>query len=281
MIRANIEVRPLTPLIGADIRGVDLSQDIDDETCRDLRQALLDHLVIVLPDQRIDPASQLSFARRFGEIEPPHPVFDTVDGQPEITVIEHGGEKPQPYNDEWHTDVTFRAKPAMASILHAQILPEIGGDTLWANMYAAYEALSPAIKNLIDDMVGVHDYYRAFGDVLLERPGGLEKLLEDMRKLPPVEHPVVRTHPETGYKGLFVNRSFTRRIKGLSTVESNHLLALLFEHAEHPNFQMRHRWRQHDLVMWDNRCTMHLASSDFTGLRRMHRITLLGERPYH
>jgi taurine dioxygenase len=281
MAQTKMNIRPLTPLIGAEVTGIDLTLGLDDEAYRGLRKALLDHLVIVLPDQRIDPSKQVAFAKMFGDIEPPHPVFDTVEGHPEITVIEHGGTKHQPYNDEWHTDVTFRSKPAMASILHARILPEIGGDTLWASMYAAYESLSQPIKSLIEDMVAVHDYYRGFADVLLEKPNGIEKLLNDMRKLPPVEHPVVRTHPETGRKGLFINRSFTRRIKSLTTVESNHLLALLFEHSEHPNFQMRHRWREHDLLMWDNRCTMHLASSDFTGLRRMHRITVLGDRPYH
>jgi taurine dioxygenase len=279
MPRANLEIRRITPLIGAEIHGIDLTRELDEPTYGDLRQALLDHLVIVLPGQRIRPTQQLSFARRFGEVEPPHPVFETLAEQPEITIIQHGGEGAQPYNDEWHTDVTFRAEPAMGTVLHAQVLPEIGGDTLWANMYAAYDSLSPCIRELINDMVAVHDYYRGFADVVLGKPGGQEKLLGDLRNFPPVEHPVVRMHPETKRKGLFVNRSFTRRIKGLTTVESDHLLALLFEHAEHPNFQMRHRWRLHDLVMWDNRCTMHLAASDFVGLRRMHRITVLGDRP--
>jgi len=130
-------------------------------------------------------------------------------------------------------------------------------------------------------MTAVHDYYMAFADAVLDGRGGLEKLLSDVRKFPPVEHPVVRPHPETGRKGLFVNRSFTRKIAGLSPVESDHLLRLLNEHAEHPNYQVRHHWRVHDLAMWDNRCTMHLATSNFTELRRMHRITLLGDRPYH
>jgi taurine dioxygenase len=281
MAHATIEIDPITPLIGAEIHGVDLSRKIDEETYTALRQALLDYLVIILPDQQIEPEQQLAFARNFGEVEPPHPVFDTLKEQPEITIIEHGGEKSLPYNDEWHTDVTFRAQPPMASILHARTLPTIGGDTLWANMYAAYDALSSPIRELVNSMAAIHDYYRAFGDIVLEGRGGLEKLLDDMRKLPPVQHPVVRTHPETRHKSLFVNRGFTRRINGLTMVESNHLLDMLFEHTEHPNFQVRHRWRQHDVAMWDNRCTMHLASSDFTGLRRMHRITLLGDTPYH
>lgn len=281
MAHANLEVRPLTPVIGAEILGVDLSHELDEGTCRDIRQALLDHLMIVLPNQRIDAAAFVTFARRFGEIEPPHPVFDVVAEQPEVTIIEQDGTDASLYNNIWHTDTTFRAEPAMATMLCAQVLPEIGGDTVWSSSYAAYDALAAPIRELIGDMTAVHDYYGAFAEAVLDGRGGIDKLVEDVRQFPPVEHPVVRTHPETGRLGLFVNRSFTRRIKGLSSVESDYLLRLLYELAEHPNFQIRHRWRSHDLAVWDNRCTMHLASSNFTGLRRMHRITLLGERPYH
>ena len=281
MASANIEVRSLTPVIGAEISGVDLAREVDDGTIRDIRQALLDYLVIFLPDQKIGAGDLVAFARRFGEIEPPHPVFDVVPDEPKVTIIEQDGTDASLYNNIWHTDVTFRAEPAMATILHAQILPRNGGDTVWASSYAAYEELSPPIKSLIEDMTAVHDYYGAFGEAVLNGRGGMDKLLQDIRKFPPVEHPVVRTHPETGRKGLFVNRSFTRRIAGLSPVESDYLLRLLCEHAEHPNYQVRRRWRVDDLALWDNRCTMHLATSNFTELRRMHRITLLGDRPYH
>ena len=239
---------------------------------------MLDHLVIVFPGQEIGPAEQLAFARRFGEVEPPHPVFGRVPEVPEVTVIEQDGGAGDLYNDVWHTDVTFRARPAMASILHARVVPA-GGDTLWSSLYAPYEALSPAIRGMIGELSAVHDYYMAFGETVLAGRGGIRKLAEDVLALPPVEHPVVRTHPETGRKALFVNRVFTRSIKGLSSIESDHLLRLLCEFAEHPNYQLRHRWRQGDLAMWDNRCTMHLATSNFSGHRRMHRVTLLGDRP--
>lgn len=281
MTRANLEIRPITPTLGAEIHGVDLSHGLDDETFADIKQALLDHLVVFLPDQRIGPSDQLAFAKRFGEIEPPHPYFSVVDDQPEVTVIEQDGTADSDYNDAWHTDVTFRAEPAMASILHAQIVPPSGGDTLWSSLYGPYEALSPSIRDMIEDKVATHDYYNSFGEIVLKGPGGLDKLLDDVRRFPPIEHPVVRTHPETGRKGLFVNRVFTHRIKGMSWVESDHVLRMLCEIAEHPNYQIRWHWRPYDLAIWDNRCTMHLATSDFTGHRLMHRITVLGDRPYH
>lgn len=281
MAHANLEIRPLTPFIGAHVLGVDLARPVDDARLADIRQALLDHLVIVLPEQKIGPGDMLAFAKRLGDVEPPHPVFPVVAEQPEVTIIEQDGTQASLYNDIWHTDVTFRAEPAMATILHAKTLPAVGGDTVWASSYAAYDALSAPIRDTIEDMVAIHDYYGAFAEAVLDGRGGMEKLVEDIRKFPPVAHPVVRTHPETGRKGLFVNRSFTRRIDGLSPVESDYLLRLLCEHAEHPNFLTRHRWRVDDLAIWDNRCTMHLACSNFTGHRLMHRITLLGDRPVH
>lgn len=277
---ANIEVRPLTPTIGAVIEGVDLGRELDDDTCRDIRRAMLDRLVVILPDQRIGPAEQVAFARRFGEIEPPHPVYDTVPEAPEVTVIEQDGTPQALYNDVWHTDVTFREKPAMATVLHCRIAPEAGGDTLWSSLHAAYEALSPRVRDMIEDLTATHDYYMSFGEAVLAGRGGIEKLARDIVALPPRKHPVVRTHPETGRKGLFVNRTFTKHIDGLGYVERDYVLRMLCEVAEHPNHQVRWAWRPHDLAMWDNRCTMHIATSDFTGPRRMHRITLLGDRPY-
>jgi len=279
---ANIDVRPINPTIGAVIEGVDLSREIDEATCRDIRQAMLDHLVVILPDQKIGPAEQLAFARRFGEVEPPHPVFDVVPEVPEVTVIQQDGTQNSLYNDVWHTDVTFRETPAMASILHCQQVPETGGgDTLWSSLIAPYEALSPKVREMIEDMTATHDYYISFGETVLKGRGGIEKLAQDIIALPPQEHPVVRTHPETGKKGLFVNRTFTKHINGLGYVERDYILRMLCEFAEHPNYQMRWTWRPHDLAMWDNRATMHIATSNFTSPRKMHRITLLGDRPVH
>ena len=279
---ANIDVRPRNPTIGADIHGVDLSQDLDDQTVADIRQAMLEHLVVFLPEQRIGPAEQLAFARRFGEVEPPHPVFDVVPEVPEVTVIHQDGTAASLYNDVWHTDVTFREKPAMATMLHCQVVPTTGGgDTLWSSLHAPYDALSPKVRDMVEDMTATHDYYMAFGESVLNGRGGIEKLARDIIALPPMEHPVVRTHPETGRKGLFVNRTFTKHINGLGYVERDHILRMLCEFAEHPNYQVRHTWKPHDMALWDNRATMHIATSNFTSPRKMHRITLLGDRPYH
>jgi taurine dioxygenase len=281
-----LTLRPITPSIGVEIVGVQLSR-IDDEDFARLHRALLDRQVIVLRDQQLSPEDHLAFARRFGELEPPHPVFAHLPDHPEVSVLETRGNEGI-YNDEWHTDVTFRAQPALGSILYARIIPENGGDTLWASMYAAYEALSPAIKRGIEGLSAIHDicgggpYGRTanFRESVLSQPNGLQRLAEIQQKFPPMSHPLVRVHPETGRRALFVNRSFTTRIEGLSKLESAWLLGLLLEHMEQVNFQMRHRWRANDLVMWDNRCTQHLAVSDYAPAHRlMHRITVQGDRP--
>jgi taurine dioxygenase len=281
-----LTLRPITPGIGVEIAGVQLSQIGDDDFAR-LHQALLDRLVIVLRDQQLSPEDHLAFAGRFGELEPPHPVFAHLPDHPQVSVLETRGNEGI-YNDEWHTDVTFRTRPALGSILYARIVPEEGGDTLWANMYAAYEALSPAIKRTIEGLSAVHDicgggpYGRTanFRESLLARPDGLQRLGEIQREFPPMTHPVVRVHPETGRKALYVNRSFTTHIEGLSKLESAWLLGLLLEHVEQVSFQMRHRWRANDLVMWDNRCTQHLAVSDYAPAHRlMHRVTVQGDQP--
>jgi taurine dioxygenase len=281
-----LTLRSITPSIGVEIAGVQLP-GIDDEDFARLHRALLDRQVIVLRDQQLSPEDHLAFARRFGELEPPHPVFAHLADHPEVSVLETQGNEGI-YNDEWHTDVTFRAQPALGSILYARIVPENGGDTLWASMFAAYEALSPAIKRAIEGLSAIHDicgggpYGRTanFRESVLGQPNGLQRLAEIQQKFPPMSHPLVRVHPETGRRALFVNRSFTTRIEGLSKLESAWLLGLLLEHMEQVNFQMRHRWRPNDLVMWDNRCTQHLAVSDYAPAHRlMHRITVQGDRP--
>lgn len=279
MARANLAVRPLTPLIGAEIEGVDLSRPLDDATFADVHDALLKHLVIFFRDQEITPEQQVAFARKFGEIEPPHPVFDKVKDCPEVTLIEQKGDKGI-YNDEWHTDVTFRETPALASILYAKIIPPVGGDTLFASMYTAYEALSAPMKRLVEGLSAVHDITEGFGDIVTTKDG-LAKARAMQDKFPPVVHPVVRTHPVTGRRALFVNRSFTTRILGLTKIESQNLLRMLLEHCEQSNFQARFRWEKGSIAMWDNRCTMHYAANDYSPHHRlMHRVTVVGDKPY-
>lgn len=281
-----VDIRALTPNIGAEIAELDLTQ-IDSGTFSLIRQALLDHLVIIFRGQTLAPEDHLAFARRFGELESPHPVFAHLPDHPQISVLENRGTKGV-YNDEWHTDVTFRPAPALGSILYARVVPENGGDTLWSNMYAAYETLSEPLKKMIAGLTAVHDicgvgpYGRVpnYREIVLATPDGQQRLSEIEREFPPVSHPVVRLHPETDRPSLFVNRSFTIRIEGMSKLESAWLLGLLLEHAEQTGFQFRHRWRQDDLVMWDNRCTQHLAMADYAPAHRlMHRITVLGDRP--
>ena len=281
MAQANIEVRPLTPLIGAEIEGVDLSRPLKDGALRDIKDALHKHLVIFFRDQDITPEQHVAFARRFGEIEPPHPVFDRVRECPEVTIIEQKGERSL-YNDEWHTDVTFRSEPAMASILRCKVTPPVGGDTLWASMYAAYDTLSEPVKRLVEGLTAVHDITEGFGDVVASGPDGIKKLRAMQEKFPPVVHPVIRTHPVTGRKALFVNRSFTTRLVGVTKIEGEHLLEMLLRHGEQSNFQVRFRWQPNSIAMWDNRCTQHYAANDFSPHHRlMHRVTVVGDRPYY
>ena len=287
MSRINLGIRSITPAIGAEISGINLTQ-LGDDSFEAMRRALLDRQVIVFRDQRLSPADHLAFARRFGELEPPHPVFAHLLEHPQVSVLENR-EGQGVYNDEWHTDVTFRVCPALGCVLYAQVIPENGGDTLWSSMHAAYEALAVPVKRMIEGLSAVHDFrggsphqrVPGYREIVLSRPDGAERLRQIEAEFPPVSHPVVRTHPETGRQALFVNRSFTTRIEGLSKLESDWLLGMLLEHAEQPGFQMRHRWREGDLVMWDNRCTQHLAVADYAPARRvMHRVTVLGDRPY-
>jgi taurine dioxygenase len=281
-----LNVRRITPTIGAEIIGVHLSE-LDDSTFAAVRRMLLDHLVIVLRDQHLKPEDHLAFARRFGELEPPHPVFAHLPEHPQVSILETQGAKGV-YNDEWHTDVTFRVCPALGSILYARVIPDSGGDTLWSNMYAAYEALAEPVKQLLEGLYAVHDicgggpYQRVpnYREIVLAQKDGARRLREIEAEFPPVRHPVVRTHPETGRRALFVNRSFTTHVEGVSKLESAWLLGMLLEHAEQVQFQMRHRWRVNDLVMWDNRCSQHLAIADYAPAHRlMHRVTVLGDRP--
>jgi taurine dioxygenase len=281
-----VALKPLTPRIGVEIAGAEIAR-MDDSDFAAVHRALLDHLVIVFYDQQLTPEEHLAFARRFGELEPPHPVFPHLPGHPQVSVLENRGNEGV-NNDEWHTDVTFRAKPALGSILYARIIPERGGDTLWANLNAAYDALSPALKRAIEGLSAWHDicgggpYNRVanYREIVLAQPDGPQRLAEIQRDFPPILHPIVRMHPETGRKALFVNRSFTTHIEGLSKLENDWLLGLLLEHAEQTAFQMRHRWRVNDLVMWDNRCTLHLATADYAPAHRlMHRVTVQGDRP--
>lgn len=274
-------IRQLTPTIGAVIEGVDLSQPQSDDLIGSLRQALLDHLVIFFEDQHLTPVQHRDFAARFGELHT-HPLYPGVPEAPELFILDNHKGNPTD-NDAWHTDVTFIETPPMASILYARLLPQTGGDTCWSSMKAAYEALSPAMQQFLSGLDAVHDFARGFPTRgIVANAAGAAKHAEEVARHPPVLHPVVRTHPETGADGLFVNYGFTERIKGLRRKESDAILGMLFDHIQKPEFQVRWRWGDNAIAFWDNRVTQHYAVNDYLPNRRvMNRATVLGDRPYH
>ena len=274
---SSLEVRPLTPTIGAEIHGVDLRQPLAAATVAALRRALLDHLVLFFRNQAIDPEQQKAFARHFGRISVP-PFAPKYGSDPEFIVLDQASPKGEGA-DAWHSDNTFMAEPPMGSILKAVTLPPRGGDTCFANMAAAYEALSEPIRRLIDGLRAVHDITKPLRKGI-ERGHTTADLAELQRLWPPVEHPVVRTHPESGRRALFVNRNSTVRIAGLSDAENEVLLPFLCDHVRSPEFQCRFRWDTHSVAFWDNRAAQHYAVPDYSERRVMHRVTLEGDKPF-
>jgi len=270
-----MEVVPLTLSIGAEVRGVALGAELDDSTVDELRKALLDRQVLFFRDQDLDDERHIAFAKRFGPISVP--TFTTGSTRrPEIIVLDQVA----PYGegaDSWHADNTYMAEPPMASILRAVALPGVGGDTCFASMYAAYDALSPALQAFLDGLTATHDIM-----VMVERTKHLENagLRESAKGWPPVVHPVVRVHPETGRKLLNVNANWTVRVNELRAAESDALLALLFAHLQRPEFQCRFHWTEGAVAFWDNRVVQHYAVPDYRERRVMHRVTVAGDRPY-
>lgn len=268
-----ISVRPLTPVIGAEISGVDLG-DLDDETFRRVHDALTEHQVIFFRDQDISVEAHKAFGARFGELAV-HPNDPGLEGHPEVMIIHADERSERVAGERWHSDVSCAAEPPMGSILRLFAVPETGGDTCFASMYAAYEALSDPMKAFLEDLTAVHDggpYYREVNEILGRDDGG--------RSYPRAEHPVVRTHPVSGRKALFVNSMFTTRIVGLPKDESDAVLGFLFRHVEREEFHCRFRWEPNSVAFWDNRCTQHLAIWDYyPETRSGYRVTIRGERP--
>jgi len=269
-----LAIDPLTATIGAEIGGVDLAGDLSDDIVAELRRALLEWKVVFFRDQHdLDRDRHVAFGRRFGELEV-HPLTPRDQDRPEVFVLPAGGKNRAP--DVWHSDVTWRPEPSLGSILRAVELPPIGGDTLWADMGAAYDLLDDTVRSRVDDLVARHDFTRAFGR------GQPPEVQERMRaEHPTVEHPVVRTHPETGRRTLYVNGSFTCGINGLDHADAAALLRQLQHQAEIPDVQCRFRWRPGSVAFWDNRATQHCVSNDFLPARRvMERVTIVGDRPF-
>jgi len=278
---ATLDVTPLNPTFVAEVHDIDLAQHHPDETIAAIRAALVKHKLLLFRDQVLTPSQQKTFAGRFGPLHV-HPLLNNDGGNdnPEIIVLNYDRDRP-PERDEFHTDVTFIATPPLGSILYGVQIPETGGDTLFADLGAAYKGLSEPLKRALEGVRARHDFVRSFRTSTYYSENNDPQKWEQARKNnPPVSHPVVRTHPETGEKGLFVNRGFTEEIEGVSRLESDALLELLFRHAEQPQFGYRHRWRAGDVLFWDNRITQHMVIADYWPQhRRMHRATILGDRP--
>lgn len=274
-----MELTPISGMLGAEISGVDLAAELSADLVADIRAAFNEHHVLVFRDQNLSPEAQIAFGRQFGELDthpfvhasPEHEFALEIVTEPDDTVNFGGG---------WHSDLTFLEEPDLGSILYAIDVPTAGGDTLFADQHGAYDALSPIMKSMLDGLSAVHSARRQYG------PGGLSKQSKAMETRgtegadDQIEHPVVRTHPENGRKGLFVNAAFTERIRGLRQNESQALLSFLYDHATNETFTCRVRWQPGTLTMWDNRSVQHFALHDYAGQRRhMRRITVKGDRP--
>jgi taurine dioxygenase len=282
-------ITPLTGTTGAEIRGIELRGQLEPETVAAIRAALVEYKVIFFPGQHLSSEEHLTFSAQLGEITEAHPISRGNQGHPGLHEIDYTAlretygarrdELRKPRLDGWHTDVTFMETPPMASVLNAITMPERGGDTVFANTEAAYEGLSEPFRRFVDTLVAVHDGEPAFGEQL-RADGFAQWDGKRFTAFTPVEHPLVRTHPESGKRCLFVNPEFTSHIKGLSRRESDGVLGLLYEHMVHQKYLVRYRWDAGDLGIWDNRATMHFVVVDYgTQHRVIQRVTLKGERP--
>ena len=274
-----IQISPLTPSIGAEVTGIDLSNSLSAMEADALYEILMEHQVIFLRDQELSPQHHLELAQSFGEPEAPHPVYKNVEGFEQITVLANGPKKP-PSTDGWHTDVTFKANPPFSTILHAKEIPPVGGDTLWLSMGAAYDALPAGMKSDLEGLRAVHDMgdFRnnfSHGDAVTCG----EELAAAHQRFGNALHPVVQIHPVTAKKFLYINPCFTKHVAGMKAQESNRLLAYLYDHVYKPDFQVRFKWTANTLAMWDNRCTQHYATADYLPhTRLMHRVTVINDR---
>ncbi len=273
-----LKLAPVAGALGAEVGGIDLSQPIDEDLYREIRQALVEYQVLFFRNQAIEPAHQKALADCFGPLQT-HPAYGTVEGFSEITILESTADAPTKI-EKWHTDMTFRAHPPMGTMLRSRIIPERGGDTLYASMTAAFDALSPALQSFLTSLTAVHDFAHGFKESLAE-PGGPERLKQILADNPPVEHPVIRTHPESGRQLIFVNELFTTHIVGMTSTESECLLSFIFNHITAPEFGCRFQWSVDAIAFWDNRSTQHKPVNDyFPAHRRMERITIDGDRLY-
>lgn len=270
----SLTVDKLTPVIGAEIAGIDLSRPLSNVQVDEVHRALAENLVIFFRDQNITPEQHLAFGRLFGDLHV-HPAAPHADGHPELLKIYADKDSPRANGEAWHSDVSCEPEPPMGSILHIKQCPPKGGDTLFANMYAAYEALSDRMKAYLDGLTAIHDGEHVFRGTYANYG------VKDKPSYPRAEHPVIRTHPVTGRKCLFVNGGFTTRIVGIPRDESDAILRYLFDHAANPLFQCRFRWQPNSIAFWDNRCAQHRAMWDYwPHTRSGARVTVKGDKPF-
>jgi taurine dioxygenase len=274
MTYASIQVEKLTPNAGAEIRGADLSQPLDERTFKEIHAALIDNGVIFFRDQHLTPAQQKAFGRLFGELHIHPAAPKEVPEHPEILVIHADENSKHVAGENWHSDVSCDLEPPMGSILYMHELPAVGGDTLFASMYAAYEALSEPMKRFLEPLTAMHE-----GEHVYRGRYGVD---DRGKVFPKAEHPVIRTHPVSGRKALYVNGGFTTRIKQLPRPESDAVLQFLYRHVETPEFHCRFRWQVNSVAFWDNRCMQHHAMWDYYPQRRHgHRVTIKGDKPFY
>ena len=273
-IPAGIELYHLSPTIGTEVLGIDLREKITPEMATFLKGLMLERKVLFFRDQDITVEQQMDICRTWGELEiieflPQHP------DHPEVLHIKRGKEE-KGYENVWHSDVTWREKPSFGSMLRAMVVPDVGGDTMFCDMYAAYDALPEAIKRMCDGMMAVHSVANG-----LKYTQGTEKMNEMLKKYPMQIHPVIRTHPETGKKTIYVNRAHTSHLKGIPPHLGQQLLDILYRQSDIPEFQCRFRWRPNSIAFWDNRACQHYAVSDyFPQEREMYRVTIVGDKPF-
>ena len=265
----SFEVKPMTPVIGGLVQGIRLGSELTEQQVEDLRAALLEYQVLFFRDQHMSMDEHKRLGQHFGTLHC-HPAVPGPEGHPEILML-HSDEKRQEAASAWHSDVSADEVPNLGSILYAKVVPEAGGDTCWASMYAAYDGLSDAMKDFLSGLTAIHESEHVFS-----------KIKGTVPNYPSAEHPVIRTHPDTGRQALFVNSVFTRGIKELDKAEGRALLEFLFRHIETPEYHVRFHWEPNSVAFWDNRCTQHRALADFfPQVRTMQRVTINGSKPFY
>ena len=270
------KVEAITPVIGAGISGISLNKDLKSDTVEKIYNALIKYQVIFFREQNLTPESHLKLAKRFGDIDPGHPVYPHVEGFQSIVLLKND-ESIRPDTNDWHKDLTFKSNPPFASILHGVNVPKIGGDTLWASMSAVYDSLTDGWKEDLEGLEAIHDMGTFRNDFYKE--GGINSVNSALKKVGSAVHKVIETHPISGKKYLNVNQSFTRNIVNVSQGASDHILKFLFQLLARPEFQVRFHWQNNSVAIWDNRITQHYAVNDYLpNSRHMQRVTIINDK---